>query len=409
MIKTYKGYCGTCDENYDYGSGCPICYTPLDLMEIKDPKSYTSDIRKAINLVSVNPKESSAFGSFIFKAQSYPSDIDVIESISDCCSEKKVIEKMYNILLDLVDRVSKTSGYFMSEIKAGKDNVYNVDVGKRVRNSFVGYDYEHVSDSVNSLIDSKLLDSSDVAVLSKLVLPTINIDQFDELKEFFRLKSTVRWTSEEIIQGYKMLPGKRILTLLAAISQKGVVKIDVISPIDGKYIEVTNFFIMRVGQNMINFSFDYVNQIKDEIAKYFSKTFFKPFKGAKRMWGLARHEKNAPYLLQLTPLFQSGVASLNQIISEIDSIEILLERFLPKMNTIMVKQIDAWKTRLASIDDIKIDNEGLYNTIDSITGGFKDKLKLLGEMKKYMKKVVNTKTVEYLRYQKLLPLPKFFL
>ncbi len=409
MIKTYKGYCGTCDKKYDYGGGCPICYTPLDLLEIKDPMSYTNDIKKAIKLVSVDPSKSSAFGSFIFKAQSYPSDIDVIESVSDCCSETKVIENMYNIMLDLVDRVNRAPGYFMSEIKAGKDLVYNVDVGQRVRNSFKGYDYEHVKDSVNNLIQNKLLNSNDIAELKLLVRPQIDIDQFDKLKEFFRLKSTIRWTSEDVMNGYKMLPGKRIMTLFKAIAQKGVVKIDVISPIDGKYIEVTNFFIMRVGDKMINFSFDYVNQIKDEISKYFSNTFFKPFKGAKRMWGLARHEKNSEYLMKLTPLFQSGVASLNQIISEIDSIEILLERFMNKPNSLMIKQIDAWKTRLASIDDIKIENLTLYSMIDKITKGSKDTMSILDKMKKYMKKIVNDKTIEYLKYQQLLPLPKFFL
>lgn len=402
-MSNYKGYCKNCEHIFDYGTGCPICASPLKLIEQKDPKSYTNDINKAIKLISLNSKVAVPFGSFIFKAQSYPSDIDVIEIVSDCCSEKKVIEKMYNVLIELVNRIDRQRNYFYSEVKAGKDNRYNIIDSK--------YDYDYVTEQINELYKNKLLTSDDINELKKIVKPNINSDDFDKLKEFFRLKSTIRWKRDEVIQGYKFLPGNQMITLLNAISHKTPVKIDVWAPINGKYIEVTNFFILTVADKMINFKFDYENQIKDEIRKYFSKTFWKPFKGAKRMWGLSRHNFNKQYLYLLTPLFQSGIANINQIASEIDTLISMYEKLTYLPTDIIQNQIDTFKTRLSNIDDISFDEKYVYLTIDKILSSHERSVivKLLKELEKYFKNVVNEKTIEYLKYVRLYPIPPYFL
>jgi hypothetical protein len=410
-MSDYTGYCKNCERIFEYGTGCPICASPLKLIEQKDPTSYTNDIKRAINLVSIDSNNAVPFGSFIFKAQSYPSDIDVIESVSDCCSEKKVFEKMYNILHELINRIDKTKNYFFSEIKAGRDDRFNINIGEREGKFIMNYDYEYILTQIDDLFKHGLLSKDELRRLQQIVTPQIDNDNFDELKEFFRLKSTIRWSRDEIFQGYKFLPGNKMITLLQAISQKTPVKIDVWAPINGKYIEVTNFFILRVANNMINFKFDYENQIKQEIDKYFSKTFWKPFKGAKRMWGLSRHNFNKQYLYLLTPLFQSGIANINQINSEIDTLISMYQKLTYLPTDIIRNQIDTFKTRLSNIDDIDFDEKFVYLTIDKVLGSHERStiIKLLSELEKYFKKVINEKTIEYLKYVHLYPIPKYFL
>lgn len=412
MSSQYKGLCNNCYQIMEYGSSCKFCGNPLELIKQKLNSSLNRDQLKAIKLIEGQENKGNLFGSFIFKVQSYPSDIDVIEQVSACCQPQDVYERMNSIMKNIIRGILKTKGYYFSEVKTGIDEVYNF-IPKKI----CYYDYEYIRNYIDELYQNKLINNPEMNELKKLVNKNISPDNFDKLKEFFRKKYVIRWTADEVLKGSKKLPGNRTIKYKDALEHKAAVKIDMFAPINNRYIEVTNYFVLVLkdpDKNInlfLNVEFDYENQIKMEIKKYASRTFYKPFKMAKRMWGLARYLKNYKDLELLTPLFRSGIAILNQISSEIETMILMLEKIdNPPINK-MMNQIDEFKSRISFVYEFKIHEINIDSLIDDITNSKSkvDKIEKLQFLKKYLTGIVNEQTIEYLKNIGLYPLTDFYL
>lgn len=414
MCSNYQGTCNNCYKISEYGSGCNLCGGQLELTKVKPKSSLNQDQLKAIQLVEGVKNKAQPFGSFIFKAQTYPSDLDVIELVEACCTKIDVINKMNKIFKNIIKKIKNKRGYYYSEIKAGIDEIYNFLPIK-----FKDYDFEYIRSYIHDLKNNELLTDDETIILDKLIKKNISKDDFDKLKEFFRKKYTLRWTQQEVLKGEKKLTGDRKIKFKDALTHKSIIKIDTFAPINGRYIEVTNFFILvQVGNNnskskFLNFSFDYANQIRAEIKKYNSRTFYKPFKMAKRMWALARYTQKFDDLEKLTPLFQSGTAILNQISSEIETMILMLQKLKSLPKSTILKQIDSFKSRIAFVYEFNVDEIDLDKLIDEITVKYADNKKVqiskLEEIKNYLKYIIINQTIDYLTSVGLYPVPEFYL
>ncbi len=412
MSSLYQGICNGCYQVMQYGSTCKFCGNPLDLIKQRNKSSLNRDQLKAIELVEGVPGEGNPFGSFIFKVQSYPSDLDVIEQVTECCNTEDVYDKMYTLMKNIIRKIQSAKDYYISEIKSGKDDLYDF-IPKKIQ----FYDYEFIKNYINELYSHKLLNDTELKQLNNVVKSNISLDEFDVLKEFFRKKYILRWTPDEVLKGSKRLPGGRIVKYRDALEHQATIKIDIFAPINGRYIEVTNFFILVLTNKSgtrdiyLNVTFDYSNQIKEEIKKYGSRTFYKPFKMAKRMWGLARYLKNYTDLETLTPLFRSGVAILNQVSGEIETMILMLQNIKKPPLKQMLRQIDEFKSRIGFIYEFNFNEINIDDTIDDIvnTKNRGEQIDKLEHLQKYIKELVATKTIEYLTDVGLYPVPSFYL
>jgi len=394
----------------NYLGGCGTCGGNLNIIKQKNTDAITQQVKKTIALISKDPSKGDIFGSYVYRSQYYPSDIDYHE-VFETTPDK--VENIYNITIKALKKftsnVEKTKGIYFSEIKAGLDFRFDLDV---LSNGFL--------DDVTNLYNKKLFTTDEyeyINILYDAYKKDVSCCALDELKEIIRLKSLLRWKAKDILRGYIIVVGNKKISLDEAIRHHAQIKIDIWAPINGRYIEITNFFFLVVydkeTKNIIILNHtigNYVQMILEQVIKYSSKLFFNPFKMAKRMWGIARETKNDELLKTLMPLFQGPIAKINQIIAEIEVLVGMCENLKSLPIQTMIAQIDEFKQRLSNIYNIEYDEDQIYILIDEILKKKNNKKIIvdnLKEIKTLLKNTMTKYTLIFLKAMKLYPIPSY--
>jgi hypothetical protein len=292
-----------------------------------------------MGVLAINKSKVRPFGSAVYKAQPFPGDLDLEETVELCCSPEAAALKMAGYLTKITQKVLNQSGYFFSEIKAGLDHAYDWNLGYLQNGQFFEFDPNEIRQENEDLYQAGISDDKFYNEVKDLLMSKMTIDNYNVLKELLRQKQVLRWDAKEILQGYKELSAGRKVSLPKALLDKTMVKIDVLAPLEGRYMEVTNFFVVEVydedGKKIGNLNLEgdrgqnFEKNIKENIEKlYYNKVFFNPFKMAKRIWSTARAQNDNKILKIFTPLIRSNISLLYQIKSDIDVLMTLMARWL---------------------------------------------------------------------------------
>ena len=280
-----KGGCIYCGLIQDYGGGCLTCGGLLEGEEKDKGLIENTQIRNKINLISIDNKKSEIFGSYLFRSQTYPSDIDITEPFDVCCSKEDGARKIEKKLLDIIHDVMESRVTYFGEMKAGTDLRYLIDI-----------DDPEFRRKIKRLNRKKLLSDDETRAILKLHSRG-GKDDLDVVGEMLRMHYTIRWNQEEALRRYKVLPGGIKMSLREALTIPSFIKIDVWTLINGRYMEITNFFEMNIVDKNGNTIYrnvklkKYDAEMRRLIKRLSSKSFYNPFKMAKRMWGLSRTGK----------------------------------------------------------------------------------------------------------------------
>jgi hypothetical protein len=400
-------------------------YMLYDQLGTKPKSSYTESQNKAIALVSLNENNVIPFGSFTYRAQQYPGDIDVMEQVPVCCSKEEAIKVMEKGLKDLVKKIDKLRGYYLGDVKVGLDLIYNIDIGQWQNGVLYNYDYESIVNQINYLHDNGYFNDIDYNQLINTIKIHPTHDEHDEFYEELRKHFVLRWSDKELLQGYKIVLPNRKITLKQALEHKTMVKIDIWAPVNGKYLEVSNFYILIELTNdgkhvLVNLPQDYLDtfeqSIKKEVEKlFYSKVYYKPFKLVKRLWSLARINKDLKMIYYLTPLISSEASLLSQVNSEIDTLILMLENLVSLPIKTMINQIDLFRSKFSTLIEIDYKEEqNIDHIISNIVENYENmsRNELINDLKfikKYNTQLINDFTISYLKAYKVVPIPRNFL
>ena len=307
----------------------------------------------------------------------------------------------------------------MTEAKFGEDLRYNpgttiigyIDKGNYHLNNKTKENLVTYSDK---LLARNLITGEEYETIMAIVerdLPTAY--DFDVLYNLFREHRILRWTDNEVIRVYKILPEGIKMTLVDALKMKAHVKIDMITNLNGKFIEMTNFFFLVVkkmdGKDyLINFHREYdkdylLHRSEEELPKeieklLFSKYYFNPFKGVKRIWALARHYRDMSMINKLKDFISSNISLLYQLKSEIANMMLLIQKLKTYPKVGINNQIQDIKSRLVYVLEVG-DDEAMVDKWFNEATLIKDKYQkyqALDKIKKYMASAINYLTLEYL-------------
>ena len=167
--------------------------------------------------------------------------------------------------------------------------------------------------------------------------------------------SGAHWTAKQVMQGRR---GN--LPLYKAITQKSVVKLDVLILHGDRVIEASSFFVlMRPDGSYINIPENFF-EIYHEILKEDIREFWrvKPFKALKRLWNLSRLTRDTKTLEILAPAIDSSLSVLSQVVADLESVILLIanpfvqwgKTTAPRIRRI----IDSFLRRLSTIADIDV-------------------------------------------------------
>ncbi len=422
-------------EDFDYSINLkPLTkqyptYSYEKTTEVRPLESYTTDQIKNIKLVSLNPDEMAIpFGSASYRIQKYPGDLDLRENFIGCCTKKEVLDEFAVKLKRIIKNIKAKKSHYISEMKMGLDMRYDIDLGP-VINGVFRPNIDNILIETTTLSYEKLLTQNETdIILSILDKDTHDADDYDVINYIFRERRIVRWKESDLLRGYVILPGGIKMTIRQALNYKTYVKIDVISYIDNKFVEMTNFFVIAYENtegdlipinmdidinDMAQMLLNYHENMTSEIEKlYYSDMFYSPFKMVKRMWAYSRMFNIIQSIEALTPLVSSNISLLYMIKSEIEAL-IYVCKLTQKPGALVKKQIDSLKAKLSFV--IEIDRDILltiYLIIDDLMKPrvySLDFINGLSKIKSICKKIINYHTIDYLNKVGSNPPPSKFL
>lgn len=405
---------------------------------VRPESSYPNSINKEVHLLSVNKnKDPAKFGSAVYRIQKYPGDVDLRQSFIVASFDTETLAKEFaKVIKKIVKNILNEKVHFFSEFKAGFDERYDIDIG--IISNGVYTMNSQLPMIIQKMYDNKLFNDDEYYVLHRLIhtknfseninIPLLfNADTYDAINYIFRERRILRWTAEEILKGKKKVAGNMYIPLTYALIQRSHIKIDMITLINGKYIEVTNFYMLALFENEqvipinLNYNIDDPKQntqsalelLPEDIEKlYFSNMYYNPFKVIKRLFALSRSRHDDDMLLKIIPAVSSDISQLYQVKSEIDTLlNIFKLRKIPPKQTIN-NQVDKMRTPLAEVIEIEnIELVILNDDIDKfIKSNDKDiKIKYLKKIKISIEKIINSETILYLDSVFLNPLPSNYL
>jgi hypothetical protein len=334
--------------------GCSI----MDkILESRDPITYTKELTEALEAITLKT-DTLPVGSFKFKAQKYPGDIDIFEAVAVTMPKEKAKAYYAARLASVAERVAADPDIFLGDFKAGIDTKVKLDVGKATEHrEFAGYDQAKVQQSLQNMKEQNLITQEEFDNLTGLAKKDLSFDDWANLKESARQISTLRWNLEELMKQEKVLRDGSILKLGDAL-EGTVVKIDVHAPVTrtSGYTEVTNFYNLQYKDQGETHSLteempNYAKSIEKDVITFFDKNTRKLLKGAKRLWVLSTILDDNELTAKLIPITRSPAAGLNQIIAESEVVRAISQpekkiECVP-VGARLMKQMESFEKRIA--------------------------------------------------------------
>lgn len=384
--------------------------------------TYTQESLEFVKLLAVgSPKNAKIFGSYIYKNHhTTASDLDIFETYQKSTLDKTTHE-FYKEFKVMLKRVLQRPLIYYSEVKCGIDERFNFDIGE----CHLGV-YTPTKGLLTSIDNKKrLFDLADYKILMK-VLSKSNLtgDDYDVVTYTLRKYYILRWSLQEVMQGYKILNHTKFM-FTYGLTQNSLVKIDVWSYLNSKIIEVTNTFFLSYGKKDVKEIQDSnkIESLTKEIEKlYYSNMWYSPFKMIKRIYALARQIRDETAdsyqalekILEVSSkLLDTRVSTLYQIKAELDTYEAMLSAYGKEVETEhSFMALDNIKTRLSH--DLALTEKLLIkwchdidNILSSNSVGYKQKA--ISELSQEIKHVIEAETVEMLSDALMNPPPRLVL
>lgn len=283
------------------------------------PLNYGIETEEIIDSISFDSKNVSVLGSSAIKSTLYPSDFDLYEVV-------KV--KNMNDLVDefqfMISELVKMKNIYIGDIKAGEYKDFEVlDKRAYIKNDkVIGYNSKLIKENITKKLN--FLPKSDRNKLLSIVIDNPKPLEFLDIQEKLRFH-ILRWTVEEILNGYKVLDNNVKITLEDALKTEGLFKLDVLGFTHNKFMEFSIIYELRDSNNkrLNNFRVNVKDNLKSQIKTYQKQGEY--FKSLKREYSMlkydyqydSKNEKLLPRLKQLASFFNGEAGIIYSVINDI--------------------------------------------------------------------------------------------
>lgn len=387
----------------------------MDLLaKRKLPDDYANDVIEVLRLMSfTNLKGLSLMGSAELKAQLYAGDYDAYEVVN-VPSVAWAVRKFQSMIRNLL----KSPLTYIGDIKMGSIEEWKVigDEATIKNGNVVGYKPQQIKKKLKALYEQRIISRQEWEDGDAMLKPSITPYQLLEIKRDLRF-NILRWTPQEVLKGYKKLHDGRHFTLADAITSPTLSKMDCISWVQGnRYTEFSVIYEFYYKKRLLNGLIKNAElALKESTYQLYHERNF--YKMAKRMFALARLQKQYGLLKVLSALFNGDLGRLYIVYGDIGTMEYMVEnlRHLPAKRIHF--EIDQFHNRLANITLPKYLQEQpqimeIIDRIEKHTDLTKNKgqtLHLLRLLKERIMDLLSAYSYDYLYDCSLIPPPRIFL
>ena len=324
--------------------------TTQDLKKVF-PINYGIDTIKIIDSMAFKSDNVKIVGTAGTKATLYPGDFDLFETV-----KANNLTKLMNEFQIKAANIEEMKNVYLGDIKLGEYEEY--DILKNMyytKNQAVGYNKAECQEHLKVLHKLKVVSKGDYEQGQKLLVSNPSELQFNRMKHFFKFH-ILRWTIDEILQGYKTLHNKKI-SLVEALQTPALFKLDVIGFTRDKFMEFSIIYDVRNEHNerVNNYRVNVKESLENDIKNYISTG--KYYKALKRYYSKLKYEhkhnkQNLNEMKDLIKFFNSQVGILNSVKNDIETILILVESesVLPAEKILNV--INSFIYRLSNVYDV---------------------------------------------------------
>ena len=316
-------------------------------MERKEfPDDFSDDAAGVLEDMTFGGK-ATVMGSMGLRDQLYAGDYDLFETVN-VVHLSVVVKKFQSI----VGTLQKRKNCYIGDIKSGIVPKWDVLRDLALKDDkVVGYDHARIVSELNDMYKHQIISASERnASLDLLKVHMKPADYYlakDEIK--FHI---VRWTASDVLDGSVTLRDGNKLTLADAFKSPSITKLDVIAWVSGnRYSEFSAIYRFVKGKEVLNPTpsspADIRKSILESMGAYRESGNY--FKVLKRYYSLARMNKDTRLMALLTPILNSDLGRLSLVITDINTLQDLLE-MARKFPTEKARfEIDQFIARLSNV------------------------------------------------------------
>lgn len=330
------------------------------IIENKNIYSYPDYLNEEISLLSIDKNYSQLIGSASYRIAKYPSDYDIFEQVTVCCSEKELVDFFITNIRRIINNILNKKYHWFLELKCGTDPRFKFQL--TYSNGYFNMSKEFY-DTMNLYYSLNLINQEEINEITR-IYKMYNAGQleYEQISKIIRDHYILRWNSSEVKSGIKKINGISI-KLEDAIKDISQINIEILAILNDKVTDLSNFFVLvykDVSGKMhaINLpigSYDdfynfFIENLKKSIEKVgLSILDFNPLKLVKRYWSYGKFIKDPNLLSKLSPILNSDAAYLGQLRSELGTISKLIEKVKSYPKEIVINQISNLKWKLSTI------------------------------------------------------------
>ena len=393
----------------------------MNIPEKTYPLSYPHDVLRIISAMSFSKgRNVRVMGSLGLRSQLYAADYDCFEVVerSDP-SDANVLSDFAKEFQSLVKDIQKIPNCIITDIKAGSVEEWRVlPEGISIQgNKILNLDIKKCRRKIEKLERNNILSQREADSYLEQLTESITPEQYVIVKKDIR-PHIVRWNAEDVARGYKTLQDKRQFTLEEAFSSPVITKLDLIAWVQGnRFAEFSMIYKFVNQKRALNLHSENVEQALKESILYYSLSN-RWFKVAKRMFSYARFHDDVKTLKLLTPFLNSDLGRLYVILSDIETILMMLDADQKVSKAKIFFELDQMRGRFANIyaipnflkiefQVVKLLESALRSSNHSIT----DNIGLVQDLNNIARLILmilnNESEIELIKLG-LLPLPKQF-
>ena len=316
------------------------------------PRSYPHDVLQIINTMSFNKgRDVKIMGSMALRSQLYAADYDCYENIHcEDPSDKHALTQLVRSFQKIVKQLHALPSCFLTDIKAGSIEEWRIlpEKARVHKGKVIHLNIQEERRKIEQLEKHKILSRDEADAYLEKMTKNLSPEEFVIIKKDMR-PNIVRWNASDVEKGFKILKDGRTYTLEEAFSSPVITKLDLIGWVEGnRFAEFSMIYKFFNNRQPLNLHSDDVEQALKESILYFSLSN-RWFKVAKRMFSYARFHDDLETMRILTPFLNSDLGRLYVILSDIQTILILLDGYNNVPKSKVVFELDQLRGRFANI------------------------------------------------------------
>lgn len=195
------------------------------------PTNYPEDVKRVINTLLFPHSRLEVAGSVSLRSQLYWGDIDCLQHIN-APNIAYVAEELQKVVRNVI----KIPNTYITECKCGSVEAYRI-LPRDARISdgkVINYDAEKSKKIVDTI---PYLSDKTKEYYKKLLVTSPTVSQFFLMKDTFK-EHIIRWSAKDLLVGRITRPDGKVMTLEEAIACPTMLKLDVVSWLQGnRYVE----------------------------------------------------------------------------------------------------------------------------------------------------------------------------